>query len=228
MPEPIQQAFVILVCILGAIAAIVGIPLLIDFASPVRVRTSSLPEFELGKPISEFDKSLDIPLSADETLRAPIISVSIQEKETDSALLYRLINKVNPSSSAQQRAEYVTIILRMSQEYNIDPFLIAGVIVTESTFKPSVKNYNGTCHGSMQVSKRYWDEQLREAGIIEQPSDYYDITKGIRAGVYVLNHYLSRSKTVQEALHKYSGGATNYYAKVMRHSRDNLIEEVEQ
>ena len=216
MPESTQQAFVILVCILGVIAAIVGIPLLID---PVQVRTSKLPDFELSK-------SLDIPLSEDETLRTPIISVSIQEKETDSALLYRLISKVNPSSSAQQRAEYVTIILRMSQEYNIDPFLIAGVIATESTFKPSVKNYNGTCHGSMQVSKRYWDEPLREAGIIEHPSDYYDIKRGVRAGVYVLNHYLSRSKSVQEALHKYSGGATNYYAKVMRHSRDNLIEEV--
>lgn len=219
MPESTQQAFVIVVCTTGVIAALIGISLLIDFASPVQVRTSKLPDFELGK-------SLDIPLSADETLRTPIISVSIQEKETDSALLYRLISKVNPSSSAQQRVEYVTIILRMSQEYNIDPFLIAGVIVTESTFKPSVKNYNGTCHGSMQVSKRYWDEQLREVGIIEQPSDYYDIKRGVRAGVYVLNHYLSRSKSVQEALHKYSGGATNYYAKVMRHSRDNLIEEV--
>lgn len=221
MPESIQQAFVILVCILGVIAAIVGISLLISFASPVLVRTSKLPDFELGK-------SLDIPLSADETLRTPIISVSIQEKETDSALLYRLINKVNPYASAQQRVEYVMIILRMSQEYNIDPFLIAGVIATESTFKPSVKNYNGTCHGSMQVSKRYWDKPLREVGIIEQPSDYYDIKRGVRAGVYVLNHYLSRSKSVQEALHKYSGGATNYYAKVMRHSRDNLIEEVKQ
>ena len=219
MPESIQQAFVIIVCILGVSAAIVGISSLMYFDSPVQVRTSKLPDFELGK-------SLDIPLSADETLRTPIISVSIQEKETDSALLYRLISKVNPSSSAQQRAEYVTIILRMSQEYNIDPFLIAGVIATESTFKPSVKNYNGTCHGSMQVSKRYWDEPLRKVGIIEQPSDYYDIKRGVRAGVYVLNHYLSRSKSVQEALHKYSGGAKNYYAKVMRHSRDNLIEEV--
>ena len=226
MPESIQQAFVILVCILGVIAGIVGISLLIDFASPVRVCTSSPPEFELGKPISEFDKSLDIPLSADETLRTPIVSIQEEEKETDSALLYRLISKVNPSSSTQQRAEYVTIILRLSQDYSIDPFLIAGVIATESTFKPSVKNYNGTCHGSMQVSKRYWDEPLREVGIIEQPSDYYDIKRGVRAGVYVLNHYLSRSKSVQEALHKYSGGATNYYAKVMRHSRDNLIEEV--
>ena len=113
----------------------------------------------------------------------------------------------------------------MSQDYKIDPFLIAGVIATESTFKPAVKNYNGTCHGPMQVSKRYWDKPLREVGIIEQPSDYYDIKRGVRAGVYVLNHYLSRSKTTQEALYKYSGGAKNYYAKVMRHSRDNLIEE---
>ena len=36
----------------------------------------------------------------------------------------------------------------------------------------------------------------------------------------VLNHYLSRSKTVQEALHKYSGGAKNYYAKVMRNAEN--------
>lgn len=220
MPESIQQAFVILVCILGVIAALIGISLLIiEFASPVQVRTSKLPDFELGK-------SLDIPLSADETLRTPIVSIQEEEKETDSALLYRLISKVNPSSSTQQRAEYVTIILRLSQDYSIDPFLIAGVIATESTFKPSVKNYNGTCHGSMQVSKRYWDEPLREVGIIRQHADYYNITQGVRAGVYVLNHYLSRSKSVQEAPHKYSGGATNYYAKVMRHSRDNLIEEV--
>ena len=222
MSESTQQAFVIVVCTTGVIAALIGISLLIiEFTSPAQVRTSKLPDFELSK-------SLDIPLSADETLRAPIVSVSLQEKETDSALLHRLISKVNPSSSAQQRSEYVEIILRLGQDYSIDPFLIAGVIATESTFKPSVKNYNGTCHGSMQVSKRYWDAPLREVGIIRQHADYYNITQGVRAGVYVLNHYLSRSKTVQEALRKYSGGAKNYYAKVMRHSRDNLIEEVKQ
>ena len=120
MPESIQQAFVTLVCIIGVIAAIVGISLLTDFASPVQVRTSKLPDFELGK-------SLDIPLSADETLRTPIISVSILEKEPDSALLYRLINKVNPSASAQQRAEYVTSILGLSKETNIAPFLFVEV-----------------------------------------------------------------------------------------------------
>ena len=59
MKEHIQQAFVSGVCIIGAIAAIVGISLLIDFASPVQVRTSKPPDFELGKSLTSHYRQMN-------------------------------------------------------------------------------------------------------------------------------------------------------------------------
>jgi soluble lytic murein transglycosylase-like protein len=46
--------------------------------------------------------------------------------------------------------------------------------------------------------------------------DLFDVEKNIQAGCKILKIYQSQEKTLRAALHRYSGGASGYYEKVMR------------
>ena len=128
------------------------------------------------------------------------------------------LKKANPQLSADEADAYAEAILEASKRFSLDPHLIKGVIITESHARPEVKNKDGSCIGSMQVSSYWWDAALRKAGIIRNQKDYFDIKCGVLAGAYVLDHYIGREGTLARALAKYSGGAKNYHAKVVRNA----------
>lgn len=129
------------------------------------------------------------------------------------------LQKANGKLKDDEAVEFVEAIVEASRRFDIDPHLIKGVIITESTVQPEVKNYNGSCIGSMQVSPYWWDASLKKAGIIRSREDYFDIKRGVLAGTYVLDHYIGSTATLSKALERYSGGAKNYYAKVMRNAK---------
>ena len=58
----------------------------------------------------------------------------------------------------------------------------------------------------MQVRPQIWKEWTRK--------DLLDPETNLLAGTKILKGYLKNSKTLDEALHKYSGGAKDYAKKV--------------
>lgn len=127
------------------------------------------------------------------------------------------LKQANPRLQHTTARQFTKAIIKAGEQFNVDPLLIVGVVVTESTVNPHAKNYNNTCIGSMQVYKFIWNKTLVKEGIIECGEDYYDIEKGIMAGTYILSHYISKTRTLEEALKKYSGGAKNYHTKATRY-----------
>ena len=127
------------------------------------------------------------------------------------------LKQANPRLQHTTAREYTKAIIKAGERFNVDPLLIVGVVVTESTVNPHAKNYNNTCIGSMQVYKFIWDKTLKQEGIIQRDEDYFDIEAGVMAGTYILSHYINRTKTLEHALRKYSGGARNYHAKATRY-----------
>lgn len=103
----------------------------------------------------------------------------------------------------------VNAIIKYGKEYNINPFLVYGMIAQESAFKSKIVNSYGAT-GLMQVVGRIWVRELIEQGIITKQSDLLDPVKNIRAGCYIL-------KKVKYNLTAYSGGATNYKQKIDKH-----------
>lgn len=74
----------------------------------------------------------------------------------------------------------------------------------------------------MQVRYSVWKDELKKRGIIKTKQDLFSKKKNIEAGTFILNHYLLKNNNdLRKALHKYSGGANNYYEKVMA----NLLKE---
>lgn len=100
-------------------------------------------------------------------------------------------------------------ILDVSDEYGVDPKVLAGIMIVESHGLADAKN--GTCVGLMQVNAPVWRKELRKVGISD--------IGGIEAGAYILSTYLRQANgNLKLALARYSGGARGYVGKVYRAS----------
>ena len=59
-------------------------------------------------------------------------------------------------------------------------------------------------------------ESAKMVGLNYTKHDLFDIDKNIEAGCKILKYYQDRTRTLEQALHLYSGGATNYAKKVLQ------------
>jgi soluble lytic murein transglycosylase len=111
--------------------------------------------------------------------------------------------------TAPTKADYMKIV----KLHHSDPKLVAAIITVESNWKPKAVSNKGAI-GLMQVlptsGKIY-------AGVSR--ADLFDPEKNIQVGCKILKMYQRQSKTLGEALAKYSGGAANYHRKVIKEMR---------
>lgn len=96
----------------------------------------------------------------------------------------------------------VAVVLNAA-EFELDPYLVLGIIRAESSGRAWVENRN--CIGLMQVNATVWLTTLRDCGIAASPSDLLDVERNIRAGCYILKLYLDKAKDIDKALRRYSG-----------------------
>ncbi len=90
---------------------------------------------------------------------------------------------------------------------NVDPFLIISLMNTESKFRFWAKSGEGA-RGLMQVIPRWHQDKIKGR-------DIHHIETNIEVGTKVLADCLDRRKgNIKKALHCYSGGASNYAAKL--------------
>ena len=113
--------------------------------------------------------------------------------------------------------EFAGWILEASERQNMDPELIASLVLTESSFRKSVRSHVGAV-GPAQVRPDYW------SGFCGS-SDLSDPAENIYCGAQVLSHLQDRCGNVSCALEAYNVGihstrgkaARRYVAKVDRH-----------
>ena len=114
---------------------------------------------------------------------------------------------------SQQPERLARLVRSASERYGLDPRLVAGVVVVESSARPEAVS-KCRARGLMQVRFAVWGSILKEKGIALRPQDLHDPHRGIMAGCMVLRHYLDKHGTVTAALTAYSGGARGYADKV--------------
>jgi soluble lytic murein transglycosylase-like protein len=98
---------------------------------------------------------------------------------------------------------------------NINSDLILAICVVESNFNPNVKSEKGAI-GLMGILPAAWLDELKAQGIVQEKEDLYQISNNIASGAYVLQKYLSKTKTLEKALIAYVGGDPDYVRKVMK------------
>ena len=96
----------------------------------------------------------------------------------------------------------------VARKHGIDPNLVKAVINVESSWKPSARSSKGAI-GLMQVHHPTWKGRWTR-------QELRDPERNLYAGIDILKGYMKESRTLEEALHKYSGGASGYADKVKR------------
>jgi len=97
----------------------------------------------------------------------------------------------------------------------IDDDLVTAIIQVESSGNPKAISNKGA-YGLMQIRWSVWKDELKKAGIAKEKRDLLNPRINIEAGKYILAHYMDKhDNNLKAALRSYSGGARNYYNKVM-------------
>jgi len=109
---------------------------------------------------------------------------------------------------------------RAGARYDLPPALLLAIVETESSFNPAARSSYGA-RGLMQVVPRHHPTAIARIGgahRLGEPEVALDV------GARILADYVNRSGSLERGLHRYSGGANRYAAKVL--SRQRALERV--
>ena len=102
--------------------------------------------------------------------------------------------------------KYVELIQKYSEEYDLEPSFVAGVISTESKFKEEAVSRAGA-RGLMQIMPATGEEIAEALGVTFHVEDLFEPETSIRFGCYYLRQQLDRfDQNKAVALAAYNAG----------------------
>lgn len=144
---------------------------------------------------------LALPQGREESHWLTAVNINLEETavELRTRLINELITRYNPGLEQGNRELIGAAILEQGQRLGVDPFLIAGVIAAESSFRPAAVS-PCKAQGLMQIT----------SGVCQmmKVKTAFDIRENIRAGVEYLQHLQSRFDQVELVLAAYNAGPT--------------------
>ena len=136
--------------------------------------------------------------------------------------IYQLFTKANPKLNAGTAKKYVDIVMSAGEKYKQDPYVIAAIIVHESTVNAKAVSKGGD-YGLMQVRWKVHEKAIKaEYPKVKKASDFFDAKTNVFFGTRIFSECAAKSKDTRGALMLYSGGGTKVTAKVM-----NTVKELQ-
>ena len=136
--------------------------------------------------------------------------------------IYQLFTKANPKLDAGTVKKYVDIVMAAGEEYKQDPYVIAAIIVHESTVNAKAVSKGGD-YGLMQVRWKVHEKAIKaEYPKVKKASDFFDARTNVFFGTRILSECAAKSKDTRGALMLYSGGGEKITAKVL-----NTVKELQ-
>lgn len=135
--------------------------------------------------------------------------------------IYQLFTSRNPKLSASAAKNYTELVIQAGKKYKQDPYVIAAIIVHESTVNYKAVSKGGD-YGLMQVRWRVHEKAIKkEYPKIRKATDFFDPKTNIFFGTRILSECSAKSKNLKGALLRYSGGGEKVTAKVL-----NTVEQL--
>ena len=129
--------------------------------------------------------------------------------------IYQLFTKTNQKLAAGTAKKYVDIVMAAAKKYKQDPYVIAAIIVHESTVNAKAVSKGGD-YGLMQVRYKVHEKAIKaEYPKVKRASDMFDARTNIFFGTRILSECAAKSKDLKGTLLRYSGGGGKVSAKVM-------------
>lgn len=201
------QSIVIFVVSIVVIATFIVLGTVLDRKTPEDLTTE--PDSVI------FEEAHSEPV--EEESSEPVVTT---EKETEPPTIEKATSKVTEPVTKVEVDGYFNVplstdlqdhIFSLCTEYGVDPAIVVAIIEKESTYNPDAVNYNGTCHGLMQVYKYYHTSRMARLGV----TNLYDPYQNVKVGIDILAELYSTGNSTTWVLTSYSGGARDYASAVI-------------
>ncbi len=121
--------------------------------------------------------------------------------------IYQLFTEANPRLQPKDAKNYAEIILQAGKKYKIDPYVIAALIVNESTVERTAKSRGGD-YGLMQVRWKVHEKAIKKQfPKVKSAKDMFDPKINIFYGTDILAYCMKKAKnSVRGGILRYSAG----------------------
>ena len=129
--------------------------------------------------------------------------------------IQQLFRTHNPKLEAKTAQTYTGHVMDAAEKYKQDPYVIAAIIVHESTVNNKAVSKGGD-YGLMQVRYRVHEKAIKkEYPKVRKATDFFDPKTNIFFGTRILSECAAKSKNLRGALLRYSGGGEKITLKVL-------------
>ena len=167
----------------------------------------------LAKEEEMFSPSLPKPLKGN--IR-PYMDPEHADRGKDK--IVEVLGIANSGLPEETRKLYADHIVKVSKIFGLNPALVTGIVIAESTGKTSSVSGAGA-QGLMQVMWSVHGKSLNKKFGYKSARDLQHPEKGLTAGCWILKGYLERrNNDIRKALSAYLGTARSaaYYNKIMK------------
>ena len=130
--------------------------------------------------------------------------------------IFALFMKANPKLQAETAKKYSELVIEAAKKYKQDPYVIAAIIVHESTVNNKAVSKGGD-YGLMQIRWKYHKDAVRkDFPNVKNAKDMFDARVNIFYGTKLFSEYLRKANNdLRGGLMGYSAGGVKLTTKVL-------------
>ena len=168
-------------------------------------------------PPSEVRQAVAAPFMTSREYHAMQNSRSTREQNRRVQAIAYYFRRVNPRVSAANATRYAELIEKCAQSSKLDPFLVAAILVKESTVKPNAVSKGN--YGLMQINWKANSPWIRKTFPVKTKQQLLEPENNIRIGARILASNIQRANgDVDKGLDRYRGRSlVSYRNTVLQH-----------
>ena len=146
-----------------------------------------------------------------------VVFANISEAAKDSRVknITDLFTRANPALQEKRAERFAEIVIEAAKKFNIDPYVIAAIIVHESTVNANAVSKGGD-YGLMQIHWKAHYKTLQQRFNIKSSKGLFDARINILFGTEIFADCMKKSSTDEwGALMRYSSGSRKLATKVL-------------
>lgn len=162
-----------------------------------------------------------IQMESSESERTEQVIVAELAGKVKQDVIAKTFKSVNSGLEDYAAAKFSEYVMEAAAEFQVDPFIIASILIKESTVKYKARSHMGA-YGLMQINWKVHKDNIRKAfSEISTLSDLIQPRNNIFVGTYIFSCYLDSSRgNVKGALARYLGkSSSNYNSTVFKYHR---------
>lgn len=158
-----------------------------------------------------------------ESLLARATKKNIRPKVSSSSKAQKissLFMKINPALTKTIADKYASYVIEAAEKFNQDPYVIAAIIIHESTVNNKAVSKGGD-YGLMQVRWKVHEKSIKQRfPNVKKSKDIFDAKTNILYGTEIFSQCMAKTNDTKQALLKYSAGSNKLASKVLKTVKD--------